>query len=43
MFIALDAAGLTGGYVKYTGQPLPTGPGLTAKNNLVSKSWTVIH
>lgn len=43
MFIALDASGLTGGYVKYTGQPLPTGPGLTAKNNLVSKSWTVIH
>lgn len=41
--VALDDNGLSSGYLNYIGLPAPTGAGLTAKNNLISKGWTIIE
>jgi len=43
ILIQLDNNGLTNGGVglSYGGNAAPTGAGITAKNNLISKSWTV--
>lgn len=49
MLQALDASGVTGGYLSIgvisgPSQPAPTGAGITAKNNLIAKGWNlVIH
>ena len=41
ILISLDASGVTGGTFTQTGGSAPTGLGLVAKANLISKGWTV--
>lgn len=43
ILVELDSNGLLNGYLNITGLPAPTGTGLTAKNNLISKGWTIIE
>ena len=43
LLIKLDTNGLSGGYFKSSGgtNAAPTGAGITAKNNLIAKGWSV--
>jgi hypothetical protein len=43
ILVALDANGLSGGvvYLDLGTNAAPTGGGITAKNNLIAKGWTV--
>lgn len=45
VLIALDAGGVSNGTIQISGQTPaapPSGAGITAKNNLISKGWTVL-